>query len=268
MRTLRAMTVAVLVAAALAGCGKNPAAGPDAEQRISRKDQTGAKTAAVGGAFNAVAKTSSTSKAAPVLQAPPSTPGVKTKTGAPAPAPAPAAPAAPTAPTQPAAPKAGAQASTDGGLKLTVRMFGTVQVGTLMLTVLNPAQPNQSAEIPLKLTGPEVVWEQHDVPPGTYTLRVKAFDPAGKPIGTGSTEARVMTNELNDLTLDLTVDGQSGVAEVTPTTAPSPLPTLAPSASPAPVASGTPAPAPTATPSPAPSGPGWGGTLELHVEVF
>lgn len=253
-------TMALIAMAMLSGCGKNPAAAPETEKRVGQNSMLSAKKAATG-TVKAAAPTKTT-KTAPAKK-----PGVSTTSGT---KPATGGTTTPvtTGGTTQVTPKAGGE----GALRLTIRLWGTSPIGSLKLLVFAPGE-TVGVEVPMQLTGPEAVWEQDGLPEGAYTLRVQAFDPASKPIGQGSTQAIVNDGELKDLTLDVTTnkvadikpEGTSGIASepepsATPTAAPSTTPSIAPSA--------TPTPAATATPTPAPSGPGYGGTLGLRVEIF
>ena len=249
MRTWQKITVAILAAAALSGCGKNPAAGPEGERVI--KNNASVKRAA--SVARPTAKTASQTTKAPAKAATSTkAPGVSTKPGA-------TTPGAATTPSAPTQPGSATAAQRDGALRLTIRTWGADPVGSLVLQVFSQVDPAQSAEVPLQLTGPEAQWEQADVPAGRYTIRVKALSTTGAPMGIASTEAIVEADAMTDLTIDLGVDspaptptqnagGQSGAAggETTP----------------------TPTAAPTATPTAAPTGPGAGGTLGLRVEIL
>lgn len=254
MRTWQKISVAVLAAVVLTGCGKNPAAAPEAERTIKKTAGIkAAKTVAQPAARSAATLTAPTKAGA-------QKPGVSTKPGTTGTAPKPATGSTPAAPK----PAAEAPATGDGAMRLVIRTWGADPVGSLILQVFSQTDASQNAEIPLQLTGPEARWEQADVPPGRYTVRVKAIGPDGSPMGIASTEAIVEAAAMTDLTIDLGIDtpvptpkpgGTSGVAGE-----PSPEPTVAPTT--APTAAPTPAPTPT------PAGPGYGGTLGVRVEIL
>lgn len=254
MRTWQKITVAILAAVALSGCGKNPAAAPEAERTMKqRAGLKGAKTVA-----QPAARSASTLSAPTRTGAPAKTPGVSAKPGS-----TPASPSAPAKPgttaPSPSTPGASAPATGDGALRLVIRTWGADPVGSLVLNVFSQVDPAQSAEVPLKLSGPEARWEQSDVPAGRYTIRVKALSATGAPMGVASTEAIVEPNAMTDLTIDLGIDtptptpkpstntgGQSGATGGEPTASPSPTP----------------------TPAASPAGPGYGGTLGVRVEIL
>lgn len=253
--TKTATTFALIAAALLSGCGKNPAASTlNAESRVSSTKKAGTTTT------KAATTTKSTTTAATTTKKPglaTTTPGKTTTT---APTTTTTSPVT-TGGTTVTAPPAVDQ---EGALRLTIRLWGTSPIGSLKLQVFAPGA-EEGADIPLQLTGPEAVWEQEDLPAGTYTLHVFAYGPDGKAIGKGEIEALVKSSELRDLTLDVNTAkgydiGVASTPDPEPTTTPSPTAT----ATPAP----TPTPAATATPSPAPTGPGAGGTLGLRVEIF
>ena len=242
MRTWQKLTVAILAAAALTGCGKNPAATGEGERTI-KKSAGISRTSAV-----AQPKAGTTTKAPAKGAATTKAPGVSTKPGT-----------SPTSPTSPATTAPAKPAATgEGALRLTIRTWGEDPVGSLVLQVFSQVDPKQNAEIPLQLSGPEAQWEQSDVPAGRYTIRVKALSTKGAPMGIASTEAIVEADAMTDLTIDLGIDTplatptpDSGAAgeeeeEETPTASPTPTPSA----------------------SPSPTGPGAGGTLGLRVEII
>lgn len=239
MRVSKAMTVVTLAAMLLAGCGKGPATGVDAEATTKRL--AAAKTATPA---KAPAASTGTTKPATTTKAP----GVTTTPGKAATTPAATATAKPAA-------------DGEGAVKLTVRLWGTAPVTSLALQVTSVDDPTQTADVPLTLDGPEVTWENASLPAGTYDLQIAALNGKGEKMGGGSTQALVVAGELADVTLDVTVD------KATPVTSPSGL--ASPTATPTPdsgvltTPSPTPTPAATATPA-----TGMGGTLGLRVEVF
>ncbi len=248
MRTWQKITVAILAAVALSGCGKNPAAAPEGERTMKqRAGLKGAKTVAQPAARGA-ASLSAPSRTGAAAKAP----GVSSKPGA---APTQAAPTS-QAPAKPGASKPAAEAN--GALRLVIRTWGADPIGSLVLNVFSQVDATQSAEIPLQLTGPEAHWEQSDVPAGRYTIRVKALSTTGAPMGIASTEAIVEANAMTDLTIDLGID--------TPTPTPKPSTNAGGQSGAAgePEASPSPTPAPTASPA----GPGYGGTLGVRVEIL
>ncbi|MEB3222704.1 MAG: hypothetical protein VKS61_11550 [Candidatus Sericytochromatia bacterium] len=225
MRTCQTLLALVLVAASLAGCGKNPTASVPAEQRT--RFGAGVKAKAVPSPA-AVAPKEST-----YLSAPPAS--VTTRPGAKASA----APAAPAAPVQKL-----------GAVRLKVRTFGPAAVGSLVLNVISHADPSLAAMVPLAMNGAEADWETEDLVPGMYDMILEVRDVAGQRIGSGKAVAEVVAGEIAAVAVDITVqppasatpapgNGGSAGGGTAATETPTPVPTSPASATPAPVAGGT-----------------------------
>ncbi|MEB3328156.1 MAG: hypothetical protein VKQ33_02860 [Candidatus Sericytochromatia bacterium] len=235
MRTCRTLLALALVAASLAGCGKNPTASAPTEQRV--RFTTAAKPRAL--------PSPAAPTPLPYQAAPPAT--VVTRPGATPGAIPGGTPVASTAP--------GSQA---GAVRLKVRTFGAAPVGSLVLNVVSHADPTLAAMVPLAMNGAEANWETEDLPPGLYDLILEVRDPGGARIGSGKAVADVRAGEIAAVSVDLTV-------EMTPTVPATPGPVDPPGNSG--VAASTPPPStgPVAEPTPA---PGQGGTLGIRVEFI
>jgi len=250
-------TIALLVALALTGCGKNPTATSAPERVVSIKPATSkatTPTTAAKAPTTAAAKTS-TSAAAPIAKTGTTTSPATTAT-TPATSTTTAAAADPNAP---------------GSLALNVKVSGTATVASLALHIFDPAAPDQALDTPLALAAGAAAWNEAEVGAGTYTMQVKALAADGSVLGTGSTNATVKAGEPTTINLDLKVN----TADAAPTTgggtqvstqstgaSPSPTPT------PTPKPTATPTPAPTATPTPAPTPAQAGGTLGLTIDIL
>jgi hypothetical protein len=253
---MQKLTIALMVALALTGCGKNPT-GTDGPERVVSAHPYAAKAPATAKlpASNTAAKSTSTAKAAttPVAKAP-TAPAAKAS----------AAPADTTTTTvQVADPNA------PGSLAVKINVSGTAQVASLALKIFDPKAPDQALDAPLALTAGAASWSEKEVGAGTYTMQVKALAADGTVLGTGSTSAAVKAGEPTEVNLDLKVNTAADTAPALPTgggtqvntqsTGGTPTPTPAPSATPTPKATPTPAPTPT---------PMLGGTLGLEIEVL
>lgn len=183
------LTLGLMAAALLTGCGKNPAT-MTPQRTVSFKKQLAQSSAPKASTPVATPKGSATQ------------PGVRVVSGAQAPV---------VTPSTATIPRTGA-------MSLRVRTMGERPVGSLLLNIASRVDPSQVALVPLAMNGAEAAWQHDDLLPGAYDLNIEVRDPAGKTVGSGTTQAQVVAGELAAVTLDITVEASAAPVEPPATT--------------------------------------------------